>query len=150
MSRRKLLKESAAAVAGLAASPRRPIAASVFQPTWESLQQYRCPEWFRDAKFGISAHWDAQSVPEQGDRYAQLIYEDDEPDHKYHVQHYGHPSKVGFKEIDHLWRAERWQPEPLIQGPAFSNSSAMPSLPRVAAQASGVVPSSSRAFTSAP
>jgi hypothetical protein len=23
-----------------------------FQPTWESLQHYKIPEWFRDAKFG--------------------------------------------------------------------------------------------------
>lgn len=28
-------------------------AAPKFQPSWESLTQYRCPEWFRDAKFGI-------------------------------------------------------------------------------------------------
>jgi alpha-L-fucosidase len=89
--------------------------ASPFQPSWESLGQYRCPDWFRDAKFGISAHWDAQSLPEQGDNYAKLIYEDDEPNHEFHVEHYGHPSKVGFKEIDRLWRAEHWQPRDLIQ-----------------------------------
>ena len=38
-----------------------------FMPDWESLKAYRCPEWFRDAKFGIWAHWDPQCVPEQGD-----------------------------------------------------------------------------------
>jgi alpha-L-fucosidase len=48
--------------------PPRVIAPGPFQPTWESLaSQYHCPEWFRDAKFGIWAHWSAQCVPEQGD-----------------------------------------------------------------------------------
>ena len=26
-----------------------------FEPTWESLQNYKVPEWFRNAKFGIWA-----------------------------------------------------------------------------------------------
>ena len=98
-----------------ASTPRSlPIAPGPMQPSWESLQQYRCPAWFRDAKFGIQARWDAQSVPELGDGYANQIYDDDQEAHKYHVQHYGHPSKIGFKEIDRLWRAEHWQPEKLI------------------------------------
>ena len=25
-----------------------------FRPDWESLQKYEAPEWYRDAKFGIS------------------------------------------------------------------------------------------------
>lgn len=28
-----------------------------FAPTWGSLSQYETPEWFRNAKFGIWAHW---------------------------------------------------------------------------------------------
>jgi len=36
------------------------------------------------------------------------------PVYTYHVRHYGHPSKVGFKDIDHLWHAEHWEPEKLI------------------------------------
>jgi alpha-L-fucosidase len=35
-------------------------------------------------------------------------------DYKYHVEHYGHPSKVGFKDICNLWKAEKWEPEKLI------------------------------------
>lgn len=34
-----------------------PIAKGPFNPSWESLQHYKTPEWFRDAKFGIWAHW---------------------------------------------------------------------------------------------
>jgi len=38
-----------------------------FEPDWESLKSYRCPDWYRDAKLGIWAHWSPQCVPEQGD-----------------------------------------------------------------------------------
>ncbi|HWA10587.1 MAG TPA: alpha-L-fucosidase [Opitutaceae bacterium] len=105
-----------AAAPDLVAAPSgRRIAAGPFQPTWESLTQgYKCPEWFRDAKFGIWAHWSAQCVPEQGDWYARQMYTQGHPQNKYHVEHYGHPSKFGFMEIDHLWKAERWDPEQLI------------------------------------
>ena len=44
-----------------------------FEPTWESLKQYTVPEWFRDAKFGIWAHWGPQCQPEQGDWYARFM-----------------------------------------------------------------------------
>ena len=91
------------------------IAPGPFQPTWESLEKgYQCPEWFRDAKFGIWAHWSAQCVPEQGDWYARWLYVQGTPDYAWQVSHYGHPSKVGFKDIDHAWTAEHWDPEKLM------------------------------------
>ena len=45
-----------------------------YQPTWDSLLQYECPEWYRDAKFGIWNHWSPQCVPEDGDWYARNMY----------------------------------------------------------------------------
>ena len=45
-----------------------------FQPTWESLLNYEAPDWYRDAKFGIWAHWSPQCVPEAGDWYARNMY----------------------------------------------------------------------------
>jgi alpha-L-fucosidase len=86
-----------------------------FQPTWDSLaSQYQCPEWFRDAKFGIWAHWSAQCVPEQGDWYARQMYIQGNGQYNYHVKTYGHPSKFGFMEIDNLWKADKWEPEKLM------------------------------------
>jgi alpha-L-fucosidase len=86
------------------------------EPTWESLtKNYRAPEWFRDAKFGIWAHWSAQCVPEQGDWYARGMYLQGSKQYDYHVAHYGHPSQFGFMEIDHLWTAEHWEPAKLIE-----------------------------------
>ena len=90
------------------------IAAGPFQPTYESLKQYKTPEWFRDAKFGIWAHWSAQCVPEQGDWYARRMYIQGDRDHDFNTEHYGHPSKFGFMEIDNLWRPDQWQPEQLM------------------------------------
>ena len=96
--------------------PSRTIAPGPFAPTWDSLtKNYQCPEWFRDAKFGIWAHWTAQCVPEQGDWYARNMYLEGSAQYKYHVEHYGHPSKFGFMELDNLWKAEHWEPEKLMQ-----------------------------------
>ncbi|MGE5421354.1 MAG: alpha-L-fucosidase [Chloroflexota bacterium] len=98
-----------------------------FTPDIESFRNYRYPDWFRDAKFGIWAHWGPQAVPRQGDWYARKMYESDILDRQtnqptgrpsreylYHVEHYGHPSKFGYKDIITLWKAERWDPDKLM------------------------------------
>jgi len=121
LSRRQFLASAAVlGVAGLTSpySLRRASAedrsAGPFQPTWDSLEQYRTPAWFRDAKFGMWAHWGPQCVPEQGDWYARQMYMQGNYDYNYQCSHYGHPSKVGFKDIIHQWKAESWDPEHLI------------------------------------
>jgi alpha-L-fucosidase len=113
---RRAFSETPLAKIFAAAPPatKRSIAPGIFQPTWESLKQYRAPAWFRDAKFGIWAHWTAQCVPEQGDWYARQMYIQGHPQNRYHVEHYGPPSQFGFKDIDHLWKAENWDPEELM------------------------------------
>jgi alpha-L-fucosidase len=85
-----------------------------FQPTWESLQHYTVPEWYRNAKFGIWAHWGPQCEPEHGDWYARGMYEEGSDHYKHHVEKYGHPSKFGFKDVIHQWKAEKWDPEQLV------------------------------------
>ena len=91
---RPALADDKPATAKPTMSTRCPIAAGPFQPTMESLKQYKCPEWFRDAKFGIWAHWGPQAVPMDGDWYARGIYEQGSKHYKYHLEHYGHPSQV--------------------------------------------------------
>ena len=100
----------------IADTPLAPAAPQqVFQPTWSSLEaNYQAPEWFRDAKFGIWAHWGPQAEPEQGDWYARRMYVQGEKQYDYQVAHYGHPSKVGFKDIIHLWKAENFDPDKLL------------------------------------
>lgn len=94
----------------------RTVAPGPFQPTWDSLaKNYQTPEWFRDAKFGLWAHWSAQCVPEEGDWYARNMYLEGSAQYKYHLEHFGHPSKFGFMELDNLWKAEKWEPEKLME-----------------------------------
>ena len=86
-----------------------------FEPTFESLREYSAPEWFRDAKFGIWSHWGPQSVPMFGDWYARNMYIEGTPQYEYHLRHYGHPSKFGYKDICALWKAENFDPDALMK-----------------------------------
>ena len=92
-----------------------PIAEGPYKPTDESLKDFQCPEWFRNAKFGIWAHWGPQAVPRQGDWYARRMYEEGGDAYKYHVEHYGHPSVFGYKDIIPLWKAQKWDPDKLME-----------------------------------
>jgi alpha-L-fucosidase len=99
----------------VATTAERDIAKGPFEANWKSMRdQYKTPDWFRDAKFGIWAHWSAQCQPEQGDWYARRMYMQGDPAYNYHVKTYGHPSKFGFKDIDAIWKAENWNPEALM------------------------------------
>ena len=88
---------------------------SSFRPDWESLKQYRCPDWFRDAKLGFWSCWGPECVPEQGDWYARNMYIEGHEQYKYHLETYGHPSKHGYKDIVPLWKAENWDPQRLMR-----------------------------------
>jgi alpha-L-fucosidase len=91
------------------------IANGPFQPTWQSLKQYKTPEWYKDAKFGIWAHWGAQCQPEQGDWYARFMYDEGSKQYNFHVKKYGHPSRFGFKDVINDWKAENWNPVQLME-----------------------------------
>jgi len=126
MKRRDLLKHMGAAIPAvalsgvaraadaLAQSPPGAIAAGPFSPDWNSLEKYQTPDWFRNAKFGIWAHWGPQCQPEFGDWYGRIMYEEGSDPYRYHVRKYGHPSKVGFKDVIHQWKAEQWNPDQLV------------------------------------
>ena len=86
-----------------------------YQPQWESLKKHKTPEWFRNAKFGIWAHWGPQCVEGSGDWMAREMYIEGSHAYKYHVEHYGHPSEFGFKDILPLFKAEKWDPDKLVE-----------------------------------
>jgi len=92
-----------------------PIAKGPFIATRDSLTNYVYPEWFRDAKFGIWAHWGPQAVPMEGDWYARKMYQQGSPDYQDHLARWGHPSTNGWKDIVPLWKAEKWDPEKLMK-----------------------------------
>ncbi|MFS2028121.1 alpha-L-fucosidase [Massilia sp. CT11-137] len=120
MKRRQVLAGLAATVPGFAASallPRSALAANApgpFKHDWDSLAAYRTPDWFRNAKFGIWAHWGPQCEPEFGDWYARNMYKEGSDAYRHHLQKYGHPSKFGFKDVIRQWQAAQWDPDALL------------------------------------
>ncbi len=96
-------------------SSRVPAQTARFEPQFDSLKQYRCPEWFRDAKLGFWACWGPEAVPEMGDWYARNMYIQGHPQYEHHLATYGHPSKEGYKNIVPLWKAENWDPDRLMR-----------------------------------
>lgn len=85
-----------------------------YKPTWDSLLEYETPEWYRDAKFGVWAHWSPQCVPEAGDWYARNMYVEGSRQYKFHLEHYGHPSRFGYKDLCAQWTLLNWEPDELI------------------------------------
>ena len=92
-----------------------PIAPGKYKPTWQSLSDYQCPEWFRNAKFGIWAHWGPQCEPEYGDWFARNMYIQGNDQYKYSLETRGPQSQFGFKDWIHEWKAEKWNPDSLVK-----------------------------------
>ncbi len=91
-----------------------PVETGAFGNDWESLSAWECPEWFKDAKFGIWAHWGPQCQAEAGDWYARFMYYEGSGQYNYHVSHFGNPSTFGLKELCNAWKADQWDPQELV------------------------------------
>ena len=85
-----------------------------FGNEWESLSAWECPEWFKDAKFGIWAHWGPQCQAEAGDWYARFMYYEGSGAYNWHVSHFGNPKNFGLKELCNAWKADKWDPQELV------------------------------------
>ena len=94
---------------------REPIQKGKYKPTWESLSDYECPAWFRDAKFGIWAHWGPQCQPEYGDWFARRMYEQGSDAYTFSKEARNPQKDFGFKDWIREWKAERWDPERLVK-----------------------------------
>ena len=95
-------------------NPDLAIAPGPFKGTRESLREWQVPDWYRDAKFGIWAHWGPQSAAEYGDWYARNMYIQGNKQYEYHVKTYGHPTKFGFKDMIPTWKADKFDPDHLL------------------------------------
>jgi alpha-L-fucosidase len=95
--------------------PPLPVADGPYSSDWKAMSRlYQTPEWWRDAKFGAWAHWDPQSMPEDGDWYARGMYQEGSAQYRYHTNHFGYPSEYGYKDIAHNWVIDRWKPNELM------------------------------------
>ncbi|MBO7378415.1 MAG: alpha-L-fucosidase [Bacteroidales bacterium] len=86
----------------------------IFGNEWDSLSAWECPEWFKDAKFGIWAHWGPQCQAEDGDWYARFMYYEGSGQYNYHVNHFGNPKNFGLKDLCNAWKADQWDPQELV------------------------------------
>jgi alpha-L-fucosidase len=84
------------------------VAQGPYHASWESLQAYRVPKWYLDAKFGIFIHWGVFSVSAYDDWYARNMYLQDSPVFKHHVETYGPQSEFGYKDFIPMFRAEKF------------------------------------------
>ncbi len=108
------------------------IAEGPFQPKKDGFgEHYECPDWFRDAKFGIYSHWGVGSIPGYDGHYARFMYHQERPQahkddkatkrrfmsgykpgresvYEYHVRNFGHPSVFGYKDFIPMWKAEKF------------------------------------------
>lgn len=85
------------------------IASGPFDQKWESLQAYRIPAWYEDAKFGIFIHWGVYSVPAFGNEwYPRNMYIQGSPEFNHHLETYGPQSQFGYKDFIPLFTAEKF------------------------------------------
>ncbi|MBT3242884.1 MAG: hypothetical protein HN352_07035 [Bacteroidetes bacterium] len=92
--------------------------------SWEEQrEQYEFPAWFEEARFGIWAHWGAQTQPNLGGGwYARHMYMQDVGNQQwgknanpYHLETYGHPSEIGYKDVLNEWKAENLDTDALLK-----------------------------------
>ena len=82
-----------------------------FHASWDSLAQYRAPDWFRDAKFGIFLHWGVYSVPAFANEwYSRNMYVPGNAAFQHHIATYGPQTKFGYKDFIPMFRAEHFDP----------------------------------------
>jgi len=89
------------------------VKSQTYQASWESLSKYQCPDWYKDAKFGIFIHWGVYSVPAFGSEwYARWMYKDTvawgNNYFKHHVKTYGSQDKFGYKDFIPMFKAEKF------------------------------------------
>lgn len=88
-----------------------------YKPTWESLDKHKMPQWFDDAKIGLSMHWGVYSVPawaprDNGISYAEWygfrMNDKTNPTYTYHREKYG--EKFVYDDFIPKWKAENFDP----------------------------------------
>ena len=98
----------------VAAAAKTPVAPGPVQPTWDSIRaNYSVPQWFIDAKFGITMHWGLFSVPAYHNEWYEKYMYSAAPaagvDHSFsawHTQNFGPPDKFGYKDFIPLFTAK--------------------------------------------
>ncbi|XP_025835138.1 tissue alpha-L-fucosidase [Agrilus planipennis] len=80
-----------------------------FQPTWESLDSRKLPQWYDDAKFGIFLHWGVYSVPGFGSEWFWNRLANNAPAY---VQYFksNYPPNFTYQDFARDFTAEFYEP----------------------------------------
>ena len=97
-----------------AAAAKTPVAQGPFEPTWDSIRDhYTVPQWFIDAKFGITMHWGLFSIPayhnEWYERYMYTTFS------QWHTQNFGPPDRFGYKDFIPMFQAKDFNADDLAE-----------------------------------
>ncbi|GAB5561787.1 MAG: alpha-L-fucosidase [Synoicihabitans sp.] len=82
-----------------------------FTPDWESLKGYEVPDWFRDGKLGIYAHWGVYSAAQGSgntDWLGRNMYKPGHPNYEEHLARYGSVKEFGYKDFIPQFTAENF------------------------------------------
>jgi alpha-L-fucosidase len=73
-----------------------------YKPTWESVNEHNsCPEWFKDAKFGIYWYWGPylSASYEDNDWYGRYMYVRRNKTYSYHDSVFGNPANWEYHKF---------------------------------------------------
>jgi alpha-L-fucosidase len=97
-----------------AAAAKAPVAPGPIQPSWDSIREhYTVPQWFIDAKFGITMHWGLFSIPAyHNEWYEKYMYSSFSG---WHTQHFGPPDQFGYKDFISMFQAKEFNADDLAE-----------------------------------
>jgi alpha-L-fucosidase len=102
MSEDKKVEESVKKIEGV-------IAKGPYSASWDSLEKFKVPKWYEDAKFGIFIHWGVYCVPAFGSEwYPRNMYLKDNTVFKHDLETYGPQSRFGYKDFIPMFKAEKF------------------------------------------
>jgi alpha-L-fucosidase len=78
-----------------------------YEPTWDSVVQHQTPQWFKDAKFGLYAHFGVYTVPAYDNEwYSRNMYIGGTRANQHHLKVYG--IDIGYKDFIPKFTAEHF------------------------------------------
>jgi alpha-L-fucosidase len=101
-------------IVAAAVAAKTPVAPGPVQPTWDSVRDhYTVPQWFIDAKFGITMHWGLFSVAAyHNEWYEKYMYAGFSA---WHTQNFGPPDKFGYKDFIPMFQAKDFNANDLAE-----------------------------------
>ncbi len=80
-----------------------------YKDTWESLNNYPVPAWYRNAKFGVFIHWGVYSVPAfSNEWYPRNMYIKGTKEYEHHLATYGEHKNFGYADFIPMFKAEQF------------------------------------------